>query len=193
MPKVQLDNAMKEMDDAITNLEASAFLYTVGINDYRSIEQDSNMAASLMAHSDLGPQQDRFSQYSRKQRYQIPYDNTDRFAGRNDYLSLIDTALNPEGPPRQRSYRIWGLGGVGKTQIALAYANRGIGAFDVILWVRAETEASLKRSFTDIAVNLELAGASRTTSPDANRDISLSWLLLCSMYRNPVSYYKSNL
>lgn len=175
---------MKEMDDAITNLKECASLRKVGINDYRSFVQDRGMAASLLAHSSLESPQDRFSQYSHKQRYQIPYDNTDRFVGRTDYLTLIDKALNCEGSPQQRSCRIWGLGGMGKTQIALAYANRSTASFDVVLWVRAETEASLKRSFTDIAVNLELEGASRGTSPDDNRDIALSWLLLCSTYEH---------
>ena len=168
LSKVRLDTTKKEMDNTTTNPKESASLRKVSINDYRSIVQDRNMAASLTAHSNFELQSDSFSQYSHKQRFQLPSDNTDHFLGRNDYLSSIVAALDPKGPPKQRSYRIWGLGGVGKTQIALAYANRSIASFDVILWVRAETEAALKRSFTDIAINLELEGASTNTSPDDN-------------------------
>jgi hypothetical protein len=44
-----------------------------------------------------------------------------------------------------------GLGGIGKTQLAIAYARRHKAKYTGIFWVNANDQDSLKRSFVDIA------------------------------------------
>ncbi|KAI0108877.1 hypothetical protein GGR51DRAFT_558665 [Nemania sp. FL0031] len=51
---------------------------------------------------------------------------------------------------------IYGFGGVGKTQIALHYALNHLDDFDAVLWFHAETESSLRSSFSHAAVHLQL-------------------------------------
>src|SRR5262249_7341004 len=44
-----------------------------------------------------------------------------------------------------------GLGGIGKTQLAIAYAKRHKDKYSAIFWVNANDEDSLRLSFLDIA------------------------------------------
>ncbi|UKZ73821.1 hypothetical protein TrVFT333_001474 [Trichoderma virens FT-333] len=60
-----------------------------------------------------------------------------------------------------RSIALFGLGGVGKSSIAVRYIEKKMGEkkYDVVFWVYGETTASLRQSFTDIALQLKLPGA----------------------------------
>ena len=49
-----------------------------------------------------------------------------------------------------------GLGGMGKTQIAIEYAHRHRGEYDAVLWVTAETETALVTGYTHLAHVLNL-------------------------------------
>ena len=53
-------------------------------------------------------------------------------------------------------FALYGLGGVGKTQIALQYANQAREEYRAILWVAADTTISMEQSFRDIAQRLNL-------------------------------------
>lgn len=183
------DKATQEINDAIQNLMECASLRKVGLSDYRNITQDrlmaqsiaSSVASSISSFSDRsgGSNQSIFKDLSHNQKYQIPYSNADRFVGREEILSKIEATLKPGVTTQQNVFCIWGLGGVGKTQIALTFINRGTKLFDLCFWVKAENKVSLRRSFTDIAVSLDLPGVSRSNPPDDNRDTFISWLLLC--------------
>ena len=56
-----------------------------------------------------------------------------------------------------------GLGGAGKTQVAVEYCYRVANAFDVVWWIRAETPASLVGDYASLAERLHLV-------PDGERD-----------------------
>ncbi len=74
------------------------------------------------------------------------------------------------------SVTLHGLGGVGKSSIALSYAEEKFPerAYDVILWVCGEKDASLRQSFTDIAMRLRLPGAN-SQSHDENAILVQDW------------------
>lgn len=59
------------------------------------------------------------------------------------------------------SIALYGLGGVGKSSIAARYFEKAAEEkkYDAILWVYGETKASLRQSFTEIALLLKLPGA----------------------------------
>ncbi|KAH0536242.1 hypothetical protein FGG08_006864 [Glutinoglossum americanum] len=113
----------------------------------------------------------------------LPHSKNERFYGREDVLKKIEDHLdwhrNRLDWHRNMSLRIftiYGRHGVGKTQIALEYAHRNISKFDAIFWVRCETSASLRQSFTDIAINLNLRGAVKSGLHEENLLLVHEWL-----------------
>ena len=68
-----------------------------------------------------------------------------------------------------------GLGGIGKTQVAVEYAYRYAPDYGAVLWVRAETETSRLASVQQIAQALKLPNI-ETQSSEAVLTAVLSWL-----------------
>jgi ATP-dependent Clp protease ATP-binding subunit ClpA len=88
----------------------------------------------------------------------IPSELSPRFWGRGDALEAIEKALGPDEKPRfLKTFALYGMGGVGKTQIALQYANKNRENYETILWVVADNVISMGQSFREIAKLLGLA------------------------------------
>ncbi|KAK0125805.1 hypothetical protein ONS95_007437 [Cadophora gregata] len=102
------------------------------------------------------------------------------FYGRREEIDLIKVHLNPEdGMERLRTYMIYGRRGVGKTAIALQFAHENLsprGVFDAIFWIQCETSVSIRQSFTEVAVSLNLPGADRDRHHEENLDAVHKWL-----------------
>ncbi|CAP86729.1 Pc20g14000 [Penicillium rubens Wisconsin 54-1255] len=87
----------------------------------------------------------------------LPFAECSHFYGRDNILRLIDEALFVYTSTRSlRSFALHGMGGVGKTQIALKYANASREKFDVILWISAENPVTIWQSFRRISKILDL-------------------------------------
>ncbi|KAI1131861.1 hypothetical protein F5Y10DRAFT_275238 [Nemania abortiva] len=87
----------------------------------------------------------------------LPATRNSVFYGRDKELREIELKMAQQSARDQTaSVAIYGLGGVGKTQIALHYALNHLNDFDAILWFHAETESSLRSSFSHAAVSLQL-------------------------------------
>ena len=52
---------------------------------------------------------------------------------------------------KQQRLVLGGMGGIGKTQLAIAYAESGRGSYSSVFWFNAVSEAALKDSFRSIA------------------------------------------
>ena len=59
------------------------------------------------------------------------------------------------------------MGGVGKTQIALRYANQSRDSFDVILWISADNSIKMAQSFLEVAQRLGLVNDSEEAQDSA--------------------------
>jgi GTPase SAR1 family protein len=55
------------------------------------------------------------------------------------------------GDGSRRTIILHGLGGVGKTQLTVAYAQRHKNGYSAIFWLNIKDEDSLKQSFANIA------------------------------------------
>jgi hypothetical protein len=73
----------------------------------------------------------------------------DHFVARHEELSRIHKVLG-EGAGR-RTAVVHGLGGMGKTQLAAAYAMRHQESFSAVFWLNARDETTLKRGFMNAA------------------------------------------
>ena len=64
----------------------------------------------------------------------------------------MKAALKPGDKCReQRRLVLGGMGGVGKTQLAIAYAKRHHNVYQSVFWLNAASEATLKESFRTMA------------------------------------------
>ncbi|KAK0612447.1 hypothetical protein B0T17DRAFT_407350 [Bombardia bombarda] len=113
-----------------------------------------------------------------------------QFVGRSDYLDDISAYFRRGAAAGKNDdlciYSICGIGGVGKTELALQYAKQHAHEYDALLWVRAETVESLRQDFTKIAMALKIPGAHIDGDPTNNlslvhlwfREIDRPWLLI---------------
>ncbi|KAM0147382.1 hypothetical protein ACHAPG_010623 [Botrytis cinerea] len=105
-------------------------------NEYQlaqAIEEVSKMKSSL-------PDQYTF----------MPFDRNDGLVDRTEIFESLDQLLSPA--IQNRSVAIWGLGGCGKTQIALEYAYRCRDKnSSSIFWIRADSEATFVQDYSDLA------------------------------------------
>lgn len=91
--------------------------------------------------------------------WNVPYERNLRFTGREDILQQLhesftrDTASSFKQP-----VALSGLGGMGKTQIALEYAYRYREEYQVVLWAKADSQEVLISELVSIATLLKLPG-----------------------------------
>jgi hypothetical protein len=110
----------------------------------------------------------------------LPVVGTPKFWSRDDALQAVEACLKPESPPRSLlSFTLFGMGGVGKSEIAVQYARKHLQHYNAIFWVRADTDLSLRQSCLDIARKLRLSGGDDQASGDAATTVTTvrSWLM----------------
>ncbi|RYO78875.1 hypothetical protein DL764_010078 [Monosporascus ibericus] len=123
----------------------------------------------------------------------------EHFVAREQELTEMRKILNSDGS--RQVVVLHGLGGIGKTQLAIAYAKRHKGSYSAVFWLNIKDENSLKHSFRMVAKRIlrEHPSASRLSSVDTeNLDevidavkawLSLPnntrWLLIYDNYDNP--------
>jgi len=83
---------------------------------------------------------------SREKIVSIPLEKNFNFAGRSEYLRDIFKRFNESTNNAPSKQTICGLGGVGKTQLALQYAYENIHNYDAVCWIECSSEASVKQS-----------------------------------------------
>ena len=106
----------------------------------------------------------------------LPRTRDQKFWGREEILRRIDQHLNQKSKKALRTFSIYGRRGVGKTYIALEYAFREEKSFDAIFWIQCETAASLRISFTSMAIALKLPGAVQAGPSEDNLRLCHDWL-----------------
>ena len=82
------------------------------------------------------------------------------FTGRADELDRLDAILTQDRPAAVTQVgraAVQGMGGVGKTTLAVEYANRFRNLYDGVWWCPAETRAGLMTSLAALAIELEVA------------------------------------
>jgi TIR domain/Tetratricopeptide repeat/NB-ARC domain len=86
------------------------------------------------------------------------------FTGRDDLLELLHDTLAGGSPVAVQA--LHGMGGVGKTQLALEYTHRFAGEYEVVWWIPAEQVELIGDHLATLAHKLRLVPAG-TVTPDA--------------------------
>jgi AAA+ ATPase superfamily predicted ATPase len=103
--------------------------------------------------------------------HNIPAGSGDPFVGRENDLKEIRHALDPSRRG-SKLFVLFGMAGVGKTHIALEYANESRKEFEVILWINC---TKLVESFHKVAKGLGLI--SDSDDEDSVFATMKTWLL----------------
>src|SRR6266487_4599894 len=89
--------------------------------------------------------------------WNIPYPRNPYFTGREELLRRLAASLRAgETVGISQPQAVSGLGGVGKTQLALEYAYRYYQDYEAVLWTRADTQEALISGFVVFATLLQL-------------------------------------
>ena len=86
-----------------------------------------------------------------------------RFVGREDFLAELHDMMSERRETAVLPQAIHGMGGVGKSQIAIEYVHRHSKEYDLVWWIPAEETGQILTSLTRLAQRLKL-----DVSPEAN-------------------------
>ena len=121
----------------------------------------------------------------------LPPRNAD-FTGRGASLEQLRDNLIGAGKAVVVAQALYGLGGVGKTQLALEYAYRFMADYDLIWWVSADRADQIVSSLADLAGQLGISvgdnvtEAARTVLESLRRGRSAArWLLIFDNAEDP--------
>jgi ATP/maltotriose-dependent transcriptional regulator MalT len=126
--------------------------------------------------------------------------NIERFVARETELLEMHRELGGDGS--RRAVVLHGLGGIGKTQLAVAYAKRHKDSYSAIFWLNIKDEDSLKQSFVKVArqISREHPSALQLRNMDINKSLdkvvdavkewlsrpnNTRWLMIYNNYDNP--------
>ena len=133
---------------------------------------------------------------------------TAKFIGRKFELQEIRSSLRSDGS--HRCVMLQGLGGIGKTQLAIAYALQYADCYSAIVWLDATNEDTMKSSFVRFAKQILNAHPSTTKLGELDLDEDVDevievvkawfnirtnsrWLMICDNHDNPKSANESDL
>ncbi|KAK3935064.1 tetratricopeptide repeat domain-protein [Diplogelasinospora grovesii] len=114
---------------------------------------------------------------------ETPVRNKDFFS-RQSILDKLDTSLLPTDNSTllrpenisQKYVVLCGIGGIGKTSIAIEYVFSRREKFDAVFWIRADEPSKLEQDFGRIATELGLQDADEPFNPVICRELAKGWL-----------------
>lgn len=122
---------------------------------------------------------------------------TEDFVGREPEIGQIHNILQGDGS--RRTAVVHGLGGIGKTQLAVAYAKRHRDNYSGIFWINIQDEPSLRQSFVRIAQKISRQHSFSSSDNFENSDKAVAevkdwlsrprntrWLLIYDNYDRPM-------
>jgi hypothetical protein len=126
---------------------------------------------------------------------EIPSRNLN-FTGRTAELDRLRDNLFGAQPPHVQV--VYGMGGIGKTELATEYVHRNIDSYEIIWWIRAEQTDRVRDALVRLGQRLELRQASTDGARDRTgavlealrSDPWPSWLLVFDNAANPLDLEK---
>jgi tetratricopeptide (TPR) repeat protein len=105
------------------------------------------------------------------------------FVGREAWLEALHQAVTRDG--RVGVVAVQGLFGVGKTQIAIEYANRHAHEYDLVWWIPCDDAEAARDAMTDLAARAGAADATQLSDVLRRRQRYARWLLIFDNVHDP--------
>jgi hypothetical protein len=103
--------------------------------------------------------------------WNVPYNRNVHFTGRDDELNDLRGSLASNEPAR-RVQVICGLGGVGKTQLALEYVYRNQDLYKIVWWINADEPATLALGYAKLATHIGMHVPEGTSLDDIRHAVA---------------------
>lgn len=98
-----------------------------------------------------------------------------KYVERHREMQKMEESLSPEEDNKQRrTFVLHGLGGIGKTQLSLAYAREYKSKYTAVFWLNGQTRESLKQSIAGIASQLpedQISASARTCTQQGSEQM----------------------
>src|ERR1700761_241675 len=116
----------------------------------------------------------------------MPFERNSNFTGRESELSRLEELLHPKVHTSTSKVAIYGLGGMGKTQLAIEQVYRTIEKFNCpVFWIPATDSESLYQGYLTVAHKLDIPGCDENDADvkglvqnHLSHDIIGQWLLV---------------
>src|SRR6185312_13503241 len=141
-PLLPLDPVQEYDEQEVANLITAATLADVSDASH-PVATSGNSAAEVRQKSEI------------QRPWNVPFLRNAYFTGRADLLNKLHELLSVV-PTQIRA--LAGLGGIGKTQLAIEYAYRYQEVYSAVFWVRASSREMLVADFIALAHLLQLPG-----------------------------------
>ena len=163
--RVNLDNCIERYTSAIVDLGCSLGIQLISQtkNIQMSVDELSSQLGQLMSEFETHSKfvQENISKTLPAEvapegpspalsSFIVPYERNPLFTGRDAFLAELRDNLQNVSPKRYNRIAIHGMGGIGKTQIALEYCFRYQNNYDHIFWVSAAERTTLLSGFASI-------------------------------------------
>lgn len=185
-----LDLTIVDQRSSVQVGKAMVYLMTdhSGLNKFSGFD-DSNF--KLVRDATVGMVQDSKREVLRSQEshYVVSRRPNPLFTGRKDELDRLHKALSPLIPKDEPNYKsdiyvLYGMGGAGKSEVAVNFIYESREKFWGIFWIDARSEASIATGFKNIAQKLDL-DESPNSVVSWLQDTSHSWLLILDNADDP--------
>jgi hypothetical protein len=117
--------------------------------------------------------------------WEVPWPRNPNFVGRADELALLRNLFTGGGSKAATvlPVTVHGLGGTGKTQLAVEYAYRHAVDYDLVWWLTAGQPALVTAQLADLARRGDIAGTTRHSARAAVEELRLGrrarrWLVI---------------
>ena len=189
---IDLQAAVTEFNSALVLVSASMAMETVQKLGHigEKVEQISKTAEGITlksngSHTFTGLRDRLHDKHLRaslcaptmNEKFMIPYQKNEHFTGRQSLLArLCEKLCVPLAKQYNHRVALCGLGGVGKTQLALEYVYTHKALHDRVYWVSGADQTSLLSGFQEIANRTGCINKTANISPYDVAKSVLSWL-----------------
>ena len=138
------------------------------------------MSLSLGLRQDLSLVRERtiaVTEMSQDNKFIVPYRRNVHFTGRAELLKNLDMKLS-DTTEKEWNHRValYGLGGIGKTQLALEYVHSRKDNYERIYWISAVNKGTLLAGYQDIAKRTNCVPAVSELKASEVAEKVLEWL-----------------
>jgi TIR domain len=122
--------------------------------------------------------------------WNVPFSQNPNFTGREQTLAELYASLFSNQPGAWKQ-ALWGMGGAGKTQIAVEYTYRHKAKYELVWWLRSEEPTTLSADYAALAIDLDLPEKSLKDQSEIGKAVrrwlehNPGWLLIFDNAQNP--------